>query len=140
VLSAEKKLKLIEALKEKLQRVGGIVFAYVHGSFVERDSFRDLDVVLWVKSEEDAFYYAVDFSAKLESEMKVPVDVQVLNEAPLPFKHHVFTRGRLLFSNDESLRLRLVDEVTRQYADLKMVSSCAGMTSYPKGRKRCSER
>ena len=120
-LSAEQKLKLLERLRERFEGVSGVVFAYVYGSFVERDSFRDLDVGVWIRSVGDAFYYTVDFSAKLEVEMGVPVDVQVLNEAPLPFKHYVFTRGRLLFSKDENLRLRLVDEVARQYMDLKQL-------------------
>jgi hypothetical protein len=121
-LSAEQKLKLLERLRERFEGVSGVVFAYVYGSFVERDSFRDLDVAVWIRSVGDAFYYTVDFSAKLEVEMGVPIDVQVLNEAPLPFKHYVFTRGRLLFSKDENAcMLRLVDEVVRQYIDLKQL-------------------
>ncbi|MEM2927064.1 MAG: hypothetical protein QXO94_06350, partial [Candidatus Bathyarchaeia archaeon] len=74
-----------------------------------------------IKDLDKAFYYTVDFSAKLEVEMGVPVDVQVLNKAPLPFRYCVFTRGRLLLSRDENLRLRLVDEVVRQYIDLKQL-------------------
>jgi len=118
-LSDEQKLKLLERLKERLEGASEVVFAYVYGSFVERDSFRDLDAAIWIRNLGKAFYYTVDFSAKLEVEMGVPVDVQVLNEAPLPSKHRVFTRGRLLLSRDENLRLRLVDEVIRQYIDLK---------------------
>jgi len=120
-LSAEQKLELLERLKGWLEGVSEVLFVYVHGGFVERDSFRDLDVAVWIKRLGEAFYYTVDFSAELEVEMGVPVDVQVLNGAPLPFKHYVFTRGRLLFSRDENLRLRLVDEVIRQYIDLKQL-------------------
>ncbi len=122
-LSAEQKLKLLERLRKRIKEVNGVVFAYVHGSFVERDSFRDLDVAVWIRIPSKAFYYTVDFSAKLEVEIGVPVDVQALNEAPLPFKHYVFTRGRLLFSKDNNLRLRLIDEVVRQYTDLKQLKN-----------------
>ena len=124
-LSDEQKLKLLERLKGRLKEAGAVVFAYVHGSFMERDSFRDLDVAIWIRNPGKAFYYTVDFSAKLEVEMGVPVDVQVLNEAPLPFKHYIFTRGRLLLSRDENLRLRLVNEVVRQYVDLKQLIETA---------------
>lgn len=120
-LSADQKFKLLEGLRARLEADSGIVFAYVHGGFVERDFFRDVDVAVWVVDTGKAFYYTVDFSAKLEVKMGVAVDVQVLNEAPLPFRHYVFTRGRLLFSRDENLRLRVVDEVVRQYADLKQL-------------------
>jgi hypothetical protein len=44
----------------------------------------------------------------------------VLNEAPLPFKHHVFTTGILLFSKDEMLRHRIIDQVMKEYIDLKL--------------------
>jgi len=124
-LSDEQKRKLLERLKKRLEDTSEIVFGYVHGGFLERNSFRDLDVAIWIRDSGKAFYYTVDFSAKLEVEMGVPVDVQVLNEAPLPFKHYVFTRGRLLLSRDENLRLRLIDEVVRQYADLKQLVETA---------------
>lgn len=120
-MSADQKLKLLEGLRARLEGDSGIAFVYVHGGFVDRDSFRDVDVAMWVGDPGKAFYYTVDFCAKLEAEMGVAVDVQVLNEAPLPFRYYVFTRGRLLFSRDENLRLRLVDEVVRQYADLKQL-------------------
>lgn len=118
-LSAEEKLELLNILKEKLEHDDGIAFAYVHGGFMERDMFRDVDVTVWIKDVNKAFYYAVDFSAKLEANVGLPMDVQVLNQAPLPFRYHVFTRGMLLFSKDEKLRLKIADETTREYLDLK---------------------
>jgi predicted nucleotidyltransferase len=118
-LSAEKKLELLNILKEKLERDDGIAFAYIHGGFIERDVFRDVDVTVWIKDVDKAFYYTVDFSAKLEVNVGLPIDVQVLNQAPLPFRYHVFTRGMLLFSKDEKLRLKIADETIREYLDLK---------------------
>jgi len=129
-LSAEQKLRLLERLTERLEGVRELLFAYVHGSFMERDSVRDLDVAIWIGDPDRAFYYTVDFSAELEVEMRFPLDVQVLNQAPLPFRHYVFTRGRLLFSRDENLRVRLVDEVTRQYLDLKQLVEIASRKMY----------
>ena len=120
-LSAEERFKLLEKLREELKGVTEISFAYVHGGFIERDFFRDLDVAVWLKNPHRAFYYTVSFSAKLEIKMGVPVDLQVLNGAPLPFKFHVFTMGRLLFSKDESLRVRLVDEAVREYIDIRQL-------------------
>jgi hypothetical protein len=55
--------------------------------------------------------------------MKVPIDLQTLNEAPLPFKFYVFTQGKLLFSKDENLRAKLVDKVIRNYIDLKYAAT-----------------
>jgi len=124
-LPAEQKLTLLERVRRRLEAEGDILFAYVHGSFIEKDAFRDLDVAIWLKDAGEAFHYAVELSAKLEIEIRAPVEVHALNEAPLPFKHHVFKTGRLLFSRNESLRLRLNDEVARQYQDLKQLTEIA---------------
>jgi uncharacterized protein YutE (UPF0331/DUF86 family)/predicted nucleotidyltransferase len=119
-LSAEERARLLDFLRKRLERVDEIIFAYVHGGFLERNFFRDVDVAVWISDLEKAFYYTVDFSAKLEVEAGLPVDLHVLNEAPLPFKHHVFTTGILLFSKDEMLRHRIIDQVMKEYIDLKL--------------------
>jgi uncharacterized protein YutE (UPF0331/DUF86 family)/predicted nucleotidyltransferase len=119
-LSAEEKARLLDFLRKRLERVDDIIFAYVHGGFLERSFFRDVDVAVWLSDVGKAFYYTVNFSAKLEVEAGLPVDLHVLNEAPLPFKHHVFTTGMLLFSKDEELRHRIVDQTIKEYIDLKL--------------------
>jgi hypothetical protein len=126
-LPAKDKAELLDSLKKVLDRDNKIMFAYIHGSFVERDSFRDLDVAIWINDRNKAFHYTVDFSAKIGLEIGISVDIQVLNEAPLPFKYNVFTRGVLLLSKDEALRLKVVDETTRQYMDLKMMAKFISM-------------
>ena len=117
-MESEERRRLLRRLRRLLEGVEGIVFAYAHGSFVELDTFRDVDIALWVEDSEEAFNYAVDLSAKLEAEVGVPVDVHVLNDAPLPFKRHVFTKGVLLLSIDDGFRLRMLDETLRRYFDL----------------------
>ena len=124
-LSPREKGALLDRLRRELMGMEDIVFAYVHGGFVERDEFRDVDVAIWIRDPEKAFYYTVDFSAKLEIKFKLPIDVHVLNEAPLSFKYHVFTKGVLLFSKDEDFRRRKLDEVVRKYIDLKQLEKYA---------------
>ena len=117
-LPVEERVKLLNLLRERLEPKDDIVFAYVHGGLVERKMFRDVDVAVWIRNPEMSFYYTVDFSARLEVELGHPVDLHVLNEAPLPFKYRVFTRGKLLFSRDEGLRAAVVDKTIREYIDL----------------------
>jgi predicted nucleotidyltransferase len=119
-LSAEEKARLLDFLRKRLEGIDDIIFAYMDGGFLERSFFRDVDVAVWMSDVEKAFYYTVDFSAKLEVEAGFPVDLHVLNEAPLPFKNHVFTTGMLLFSKDEELRHRIVDQTIKEYIDLKL--------------------
>ncbi|MFH2110832.1 MAG: nucleotidyltransferase domain-containing protein [Candidatus Bathyarchaeota archaeon] len=124
-MESEEREGLLRGLKRLLEGVGGIVFAYAHGGFVELDEFRDVDAALWVKDPEDAFSYAVDLSARLEAGVGVPVDVHVLNDAPLSFKCHVFTEGELLLSADDEFRVRMLDETLRRYFDVKELNRAA---------------
>ncbi|MEM2370707.1 MAG: nucleotidyltransferase domain-containing protein [Candidatus Bathyarchaeia archaeon] len=124
-MAGEEREKLLEGLRRVLESVDGVLFAYVYGSFVERDLFRDVDVAVWIKKPEETLRYEVDLSSRLEADFKIPIDVRVLNEAPLPFKYIVFSRGILLFSRDEEVRVNVIDETIRQYADLRILRSIA---------------
>jgi len=48
-LDEEEKQKVLEKIKMVLEKDDEIVFAIVHGSFIERDSFRDIDIAVWIK-------------------------------------------------------------------------------------------
>ncbi len=119
---AERKGVLGE-LKRALEEEEDIVFAYVHGGFVSREVFRDIDIAIWLINPNKAFEYSVNFPVALESKLHLPlpVDIQVINEAPLPFQYKVLTEGRLLFSKDEGLRWRIIDKVTLLYLDLMIL-------------------
>ncbi|MCX8188623.1 MAG: nucleotidyltransferase domain-containing protein [Nitrososphaeria archaeon] len=121
-LAEEERHKILEKIKKFFEKDDEIMFAIVHGSFIERNSFRDIDIAIWVKDPEKAFQYTINLPCKIGEEIEVPVDIQVLNDAPLPFKHHVLTSGKILFSRDEKLRTRLADETIRQYMDLKLLT------------------
>ena len=124
-LSDEERNMLLNRLVSRLKKDSEIIFAYVYGSFIKREFFRDLDVAVWLKNPSKAFGYVVNFSVRLEIELGVPVNVQVLNFAPLPFKFHVLTEGKLLYSRDEVFRVQLVDGVIRNYLDLKLITAPA---------------
>lgn len=117
-LPPKERARLVESISEELRSIDGVVFAYLHGGFLEKPFFRDVDVAIWIKDLEKAFDYTVNLSASLEAKLGYPIDLQVLNGAPLPFRHRVFTRGKLLFSKDERLRAAIVDETLRKYIDL----------------------
>jgi predicted nucleotidyltransferase len=122
-MGLEERERLIDKLRELLQGVEGISFAYVYGSFLKRELFRDVDVAVWIEEGEDPFEYEVDLSSRIEADLEVPIDIHVLDEAPITFKYAVFTEGRLLFSRDERIRMEVVDETIRQYMDLRMLRS-----------------
>jgi predicted nucleotidyltransferase len=90
-------------LRGALQARAEVLFAYLHGSFVRGGPYRDVDVAVWLDGaavpRSGWTRYALDLAAALSRETALPVDVQVLNAAPLAFRYHAL-RGTLLLARD----------------------------------------
>ena len=79
-----------------LKRRNEIEFAYLHGSFLEGD-FRDIDLAIYLnklKTKKDALEYELALERELENIVNIPVDVRVLNNAPLSFRFNTIKGGR----------------------------------------------
>jgi len=118
-LTPRERHEIISMLKEMLEKDEAVVFAYLHGSFVEGSSVRDVDIAVWLRSGADPLDYIVSRSLEMEQRLGLPVDIQVLNEAPIPFRYVVYTRGRLLTVKDEKLHDLQVAKTLLMYSDLK---------------------
>ena len=103
----------INILTGKLESHPEIAFAYLHGSSLVAPHPRDIDVAVFlfpecIAEQEAASSYHLDFLIPLEQEignvLHKPVDIQILNKAPLPFRFRVVTQGRVIV--DRSLDLR----------------------------------
>jgi len=105
-------------LRELLERREEIIFAYLHGSFVEGLPFNDIDVAVYVDQSKvpDAFDYEMDLSAELTMALHFPVDVRVLNDAPLGFQHSVL-QGEAILVRDEEVLTDFIERVAREYMD-----------------------
>ncbi len=114
--SAEKE-RLVLDLARELSRRPELVFVFLHGSFLVESTFRDLDLAVYVRpeSENDRGFrdYEADLAVDLTLKTRIPVDVRVLNDAPVGFCYHAL-KGRLLLVRDENLldefRARTWDE------------------------------
>ena len=107
-----------------------VVFAYVYGSFVKEQSFRDIDIGIYVKDpEENPFVISSDVKTQLSRAVKREnmdftadqFDVQIINHAPFTFLKRVFKEGILLVDHDPELRTDLVEYVSSKYRE------CAGL-------------
>ncbi len=127
-LDPEGKEEIVKKIREALKKEEEVVFAYLHGGFLERNFFRDVDLAIWLENPEKSFEYVLKLPSALR--VSLPVDVQVLNGAPLPFQYRVMTRGRLIVSKDEGLRSRVLDRVVRMYWDLRALLRAYGRSSW----------
>lgn len=118
------KEKIIRELRNRLSQEENMVFAYVHGSFLDEKDFNDIDIAVFLDPK-TAIPNPVDFeialSLKLEESLTVCVDVKILNFAPLSFRYHA-TKGKLICSRDESSREDFLCRAWSEYFDFKPVS------------------
>jgi predicted nucleotidyltransferase len=104
---------IIEQLKHTLANQSQILFAYLHGSVLSSEKPRDIDVAVYLISEEFdtlqtkaelSLGFAIPLEMRLEKILQKRVDIQVINRAPLSFRYRVINEGRLIIDNDSNKR------------------------------------
>ncbi len=117
-VSEAQRERIVECLASELTRADEVVFAYLYGSFAESQPFHDIDVAVYLRTPptEPNTAKAVALAQRCAEETGKPVDVRVLNEAPVSFVYHVL-RGRLLFSRDDTLLADMIEITTSRYLD-----------------------
>jgi predicted nucleotidyltransferase len=117
--SAADQSALVERLASALAPRQEVVFAYLHGSFAEGLPFHDIDVAVFLEpapAEDRAFYAAAALAEDLTDTLGVQVDVQILNRAPLAFKHAAL-QGRPILVRDELRLADYIERVSMEYID-----------------------
>jgi predicted nucleotidyltransferase len=108
-------------LAGRLGEVESALCAYLFGSFVEGGTFEDVDVAVLldpdVAAVSDLLAFQLELAAALEKAAGLPVDVILLNDAPLGLRMAA-VRGRLLLSRDEHRRLAYVEQTCLQAMDM----------------------
>jgi predicted nucleotidyltransferase len=118
---------IVETLGEVLREEPEVLFVYVHGSSVKERPFRDVDVAVYLAPGTEAGWeWQIRLAEALEESISAldpgvapPVDVRILNRAPMGFCYQVVLRGRLVFSRDDALRAEWVARVVARYLDLR---------------------
>lgn len=121
---------LLTLIKNVLGEDDRIIFAYAYGSLIGEESFRDVDIAIYVKeSPENIFVITSDIKTELSRSAKkeglnLPADrfdVQIINRAPFTFLQRIFKEGILLVDQNPDLRTDLVEYVSFKYRE------CAGL-------------
>lgn len=113
--------KVFNVLKNVLSKKNEILFAYLHGSFLDGFLFNDIDIAVYLDEKgigrKKESGYCEQLSLQLSELIGFIVDVHIMNQAPVGFQHSVFKHGQLLFSKDEELRSDLIEETSLEYMD-----------------------
>ncbi len=111
--------QITELLTDELAQEPNLAFGYLYGSVLEQDSIHDVDVGIYLfpSQYQSSLEQTVGLGDKLSRTLKIPVDVRILNNAPISFLYHVL-RGQLLLYRDEDLLSSVIENTAREYLDL----------------------
>ena len=110
-----------EKLRKALERHREVVFAYLHGSALETEHFRDVDVAVYFdETVEDTLEKELSLAVELEEELGLEVDVRALNGAPPAFRYRA-VKGKLLVDRNPDLRLKFIEETVWEYLDYEPI-------------------
>jgi uncharacterized protein len=122
----QKHFKITRQVKEDIlrridrffEKYPHILFAYVHGSFISDDQFRDIDVAIYLKSTPAELLQAeLDLETELYNIIQYPVDVRILNDSPLSFRYNVIKNGRRFAVIDDDARCDFEETTVSHYFD-----------------------
>ncbi len=120
-LKMEEKKRVIGKISDFLKAREDILFAYIYGSFVSQEAFNDIDVGIYVslKGHRSPLDTELDLEAELENIVLIPVDVRVLNHAPLSFVYNVLRERIVIVDKDKTLRADFEGLICKKYFDFK---------------------
>ncbi|MEA1945864.1 MAG: nucleotidyltransferase domain-containing protein [Thermodesulfobacteriota bacterium] len=113
------KEKIIEKISSHfLKQYDEILAVYIFGSFISERHFSDIDIGIITAMD---LSKPLDFELKLENRLekliKYPVDVRILNRAPISFSQNVFRTGRVIIDKNPNMRADFEGRILKQYFD-----------------------
>ena len=123
--------RVTRTVVEALEAEPELEFAWLHGSFLAAGGFHDVDVGVHLYGAADVrSRHALDLGLRLDRDVGFPVDVRVLNDAPVTFLFHVFRGGRLLLSRNDEHLADLMERTVREYLDMEPLLRRATIEAY----------
>ena len=118
-ISKSQKKTLLETISKYLcQHQENIISAYVFGSFVNSESFSDIDIGVHTRDEiKKPLNTEIDLENQLEKLIHYRIDVRILNRAPISFSQNVIRSGILIVDRDPNLRADFEGIVLKKYFD-----------------------
>ena len=116
--SGSEKDRIIERISDfLLTRHKEIISAYSFGSFVSSDVFSDIDLGLLLhKTPAEPMTYEINLERELENSISHPVDIRILNKAPISVCQAA-VRGKVILDRDLNRRADFENRVLKEYFD-----------------------
>jgi hypothetical protein len=116
-IDEKRREQIIRRIKDYFLDKDDVVFAYLHGSFIESLKFRDIDIAIFVKNPVREIELESDLSYELTDKTGYPVEVRIINNASIAFQMAVLRKGRLLISKADNVRTDFIENTSRRYRE-----------------------
>ena len=114
----KKKAAIAETIASCLAQLQEIDCVYIHGSFLNDGLFADIDLgLLLVHPPENLLEYEFEIEIAIENQLNFPVDVRVLNNAPISFIQNVIRYGKVILDKKPNTRSDFESYILRKYFD-----------------------
>jgi uncharacterized protein len=117
------KKEICRKIRAVIGKMPEVRAAYVYGSFVSRDDFRDIDIALLLDPESagDTLKYAGKTGDMIDAELGFGFesDIRILNDEPLWFQYEVISTGVPVFIRNANDRFDFETEMLIEYQDMK---------------------
>ena len=118
--------QITRQIQDVLSGLPSLRVAYLYGSFLTREDFRDIDIALLIDKEigdGNAHSYASRAADLIEVAIgyRYECEVRVLNNEPAWFRYEVISTATPLCIRDEDDRLDFETAVLVEYQDLKFM-------------------
>lgn len=123
-MSRIEKDRITSLVSQELDNDKRVIFAYLHGSFVYGTFFRDIDIFVYIRKDEDTFVtqssirdniYEAVTDAGFHNIGIDDFDVRVMNDAPYDFVIDILDKGTLLVDKNRELRTDYIERISDQY-------------------------
>lgn len=123
-MSRIEKDRITSLISQELDNDKRVIFAYLHGSFVYGTFFRDIDIFVYIRKDEDTFVTQSSIRDNISEAVTDAgfhnigiddFDVRVMNDAPYDFVIDILDKGTLLVDKNRELRTDYIERISDQY-------------------------
>lgn len=117
----------LEAIRDVLAQEPEVVFAYLYGSSMDKDTYNDIDIAVYSKGDCDPLSLSVDLKIALSGKTGTApdrFDVRVINHLlrngdlfALLYLRDVLSNGELLTDNDFQTRSDFIEAFGMKYRE-----------------------
>jgi len=118
-LSEEGKAEALRKLEEILQKNDKIKSAYVFGSFIRRNAFRDIDIAVY-SVPSLTLEGLLELGAKIELELGFPADVAQLQDLNPKLRLKILMEGKPVIMRSNELHGRLISHSASEIQDYEI--------------------